>query len=108
MKTTIYSIFISLIILIWGCSEDSPLSDIVINDPALLKPEIKITLHKNSEGEIIFQTINAFLYDKNNNTVQLKNGGVFVNGMALETKNMLFSSGKYYSLPKNLFWIFYY
>ncbi|MFC1508822.1 hypothetical protein ACFL60_03930 [Candidatus Omnitrophota bacterium] len=80
-----------------SCSEDSPLSDTGVTDPSLIKPVIQLYSHRNSGSAYKTERVEVFLYDKNNNTVRLKNGGVYINDQKMIVKDLLFSSGTYYS-----------
>ncbi|HEX2962849.1 MAG TPA: hypothetical protein VHO43_13710 [Ignavibacteriales bacterium] len=70
-----------------GCMQESVLSDVEITDPTVIRPEI--TFAKSKEGGSITQSIYAWINDKNNNPVELKNGGVSINGKAMPVKNMM-------------------
>ena len=93
-----FLIIVPLIITFcFSCSEDSPLSDTGVNDPSLLKPVIQLYSSRSSGSAYKTERVEAFLYDKNNNTVRLKNGGVYINDHIMIVKDLLFSSGTYYS-----------
>ena len=80
-----------------SCSKDSPLSVTGVTDPSLLKPVIQLYSHRNSGSVYKTERVEVFLYDRNNNTVRLKNGGVYINDQKMKVKDLLFSSGTYYS-----------
>lgn len=70
-----------------GCMQESVLSDVELNDPSVIRPEI--TFAKSKDGGSITQFIYAWINDKNNNSVELKNGGVSINGKAMPVKTLL-------------------
>jgi hypothetical protein len=70
-----------------GCQESS-LSDVEIDDPALLKPEIKIKKSVNVRGNAIY-AYEAFIYDKNDDLVELKNGEATIEGEPMTVARML-------------------
>ena len=73
---------------------DSPLSDEPLNDPSLISPTLTIERtydnSKTLKGEAI-----AHLFDKNFALVRIKDGGVYVNGTALELYYYI-TGGPYY------------
>ena len=77
--------FIALIIapvLLFGCKENSALSDVELSDPKLISPEITITKTINKRGKEQTDLV-VFLNDKNNNSIDLLKGGVKMNNEAL-------------------------
>lgn len=77
--------FIALIIapvLLFGCKENSALSDVELSDPKLISPEITITKTINKRGREQTDLV-VFLNDKNNNSIDLLKGGVKMNNEAL-------------------------
>jgi hypothetical protein len=111
MKTTIKILLLLTLctMLFLRCAKDSPLSDVALDDPGLLKPDIQL-VRSISETGAKSQEVSARLYDKNNNTIELKEGGVSVNGVEMGTvPYYLGSSANYYStssidiLPDSLY-----
>jgi hypothetical protein len=84
------------IILVQACAEDSVLSDIELDNPSLIKPNVEFYKHVSSDASNI-QHIVALLYDKNGNLIRLNNGKVLVNQKEMILKDYLLSNGKYYS-----------
>ncbi len=90
---------------------DSALSDVEFDDPSLIKPWIKVIREEKIETGLNYRT-EVFIFDKNYNLIELKNGGVKIN----ETQMMLrtvgypvideldyaISQGKYY-IPQSSF-----
>lgn len=68
--------------LLFGCKENSPLSDVELNDPKLISPEITITKTLNHRGKEQTELV-VFLNDKNNNSIDLLKGGVLINNRPL-------------------------
>jgi hypothetical protein len=91
--------FISLIIfaLINGCTQDSPLSDLDLTDPGLIKPDIEISKSFYSSGTISYSHT-VWIYDKNNNSVNIQNGKVVINGIELSPEKELLDKAPYYSI----------
>ena len=69
-------------ILLFGCKENSALSDVELSDPKLISPEITITKTVNKRGREQTSLV-VFLNDKNNNSIDLLKGGVKLNNEAL-------------------------
>lgn len=94
MKRLIFYISILLFAAArFGCTQESALSDVVIDDPSLIRPEI--SLIKTKTAGTSTETVAAWIYDKNNNSVELKNGGVLVNGREMVIKKI--ADAPYYS-----------
>lgn len=70
----LFVILLLTILTLTGCSK-SPLSDVDIMDPSLLKVKVKIEQNSYNDKEV-----QVFIRDKNNNPVELLNGKVLVNG----------------------------
>ena len=68
--------------LLFGCKENSALSDVELSDPKLISPEITITKTVNKRGREQTSLV-VFLNDKNNNSIDLLKGGVKMNNEAL-------------------------
>ena len=47
----------------FGCKENSPLSDVELNNPALISPEITLTKHENELGRTNTELV-VYLNDK--------------------------------------------
>ncbi|MGE5351496.1 MAG: hypothetical protein ACM3P0_05400, partial [Acidobacteriota bacterium] len=86
-RKLIFSLFFILTFSCMGCMQESALSDVEITDPSVIRPEI--TFVKSKEGGSITQFIYAWINDRNNNPVELKNGGVSINGKAMPVKNTM-------------------
>ncbi|MDG2152636.1 MAG: hypothetical protein P8K10_01745, partial [Crocinitomicaceae bacterium] len=69
-------------ILMFGCKENSALSDVELSDPKLISPEITITKTLNQRGREQTELV-VFLNDKNNNSIDLLKGGVKLNNEKL-------------------------
>lgn len=69
-------------ILMFGCKENSALSDVELSDPKLISPEITITKTLNQRGREQTELV-VFLNDKNNNSIDLLKGGVWLNNEKL-------------------------
>lgn len=89
-------LFITAILLIMRCAQNSALSDVEITDPSLLKVTIEMQRTQDQNGSI-FPTINAYLYDKNDNYVSLKNGALYVNGIMMQLQNLPIGNLPYYT-----------
>lgn len=84
------------LMFIYGCIEDSALSDVDLENPSLIRPMIEVYKHTSS-GSSSVQHIAVFLYDKNDNLIKLQNGKVFVNGNEMVLKDIILTDAKYYS-----------
>lgn len=80
-------VFFIMVLSFNGCVQESVLSDVEITDPSVIRPEI--TFSRSKEGGSITQYIYAWINDKNNSPVELKNGGVSINGKAMAVKNLM-------------------
>jgi len=85
------------VLTITGCVSDSPLSDLPVSDPSLIKPNIKLTRERSSSGTLNHD-IKVFLYDKNHNSIELMKGEVIVNGIPLSVHYLPFTDAPYYTL----------
>ncbi|RMH74008.1 MAG: hypothetical protein D6675_01025 [Gemmatimonadetes bacterium] len=83
-----------------GCTGDSPLSDVVLSDPSLIKPVITLEKSINAHG-IANQKIEVWLYDENEDSIQLKDGGVTVNGIPMERRQSFVTHAPYYGIDQN-------
>lgn len=97
MKNTGISIVYILIVFIFSkCSEDSPLSDIEITDPSLIAPHIMLSHHTDMPNKV-YESVNVWLYDKNFNSIEIKNGKVKLTGKELSLEKSMFTSAPYYN-----------
>lgn len=71
-------IFFTGLLGIVGCQERSPLSDVEVNDPELITPQIRINRTVGARNED-HTTFIAFLNDDNGNSIELSKGKVQVN-----------------------------
>ncbi|MBN1951138.1 MAG: hypothetical protein JW801_08035 [Bacteroidales bacterium] len=86
--------------LLAGCGpQNSPLSDIKLTDPSVLAPSIRLVQHIDEDGRES-GSIEVWLYDKNGNTVELKDGGVRVNGKDMKVRQVQFTEAPYYSADR--------
>lgn len=82
--------------LMFGCKENSPLSDVELNNPALISPEITLTKHENELGRTNTELI-VYLNDKNNNSIDLLKGSVSLNNKSLGVHTEV-GGAPYYSM----------
>ena len=82
--------------LMFGCKENSPLSDVELNNPSLISPEITLTKHKNELGRTNTELV-IYLNDKNNNSIDLLKGSVSLNNKRLGVHSEV-GGAPYYSL----------
>ena len=82
--------------LIFGCKENSPLSDVELNNPALISPKITLTKHENELGRTNTELV-VYLNDKNNNSIDLLKGSVSLNNKPLGVHTEV-GGAPYYSL----------
>ena len=97
MKTIISFSSLLFFILITGCTQDSPLSDLDLTDPGLIKPDIKISRSIYTTGTTTFSHT-VWIYDKNDNSVNIQNGKVSINNVELSLKKAVLSNAPYYSI----------
>ncbi len=97
MKKIIFFLNLLLFTLITGCTQDSPLSDLDLTDPGLIKPDIQISRSLYSSGTISFSH-NVWIFDKNNNSVNIQNGKVEINNISLSLKKEPINNAPYYSV----------
>jgi hypothetical protein len=79
-NASIYSLFVLL--LFSSCIQESPLSDVELDDPSLIAPTLK--LEKETEGGINTSLIEVWLFDRNFNSFVLKNGSLRLNKIPME------------------------
>jgi hypothetical protein len=82
-KNIIYVLFLGL--LLSSCVRESPLSDIELEDPALIAPSI--ILERDMDGEVLSTKMEVWLFDRNVNSFKLKNGVIKMNGTAMELQS---------------------
>ncbi len=82
--------------LFFGCKENSALSDVELSDPNLISPEITITKTLNERGKEQTELV-VFLNDKNNNSIDLMKGGVYLNNEKLGVQTE-WGGAPYYTL----------
>jgi hypothetical protein len=79
-------------LMLAGCEEpNSPLSDIILDDPSVIRPCITFSKSINPYGSVHY-SITTTIYDRNNQEVILRDGSVDVNGKLLGT---LYSARSY-------------
>ena len=81
--------------LVTSCTKDSPLSDLPVSDPSLIKPVISLERERNNSGSPD-HTITVYLYDKNSNSIELMEGGVYLNGISVPVKHAGLWGAPYY------------
>lgn len=92
---SIFPVGIMIFFILIGCIQDSPLSDIEIDDPSLIAPEIKLKRNRDENG-ILTSNIEVWLFDKNHNSIRLKNGDVRINDIPLDLTNAPLTNNAYY------------
>ena len=75
-------VLIATPVLIIGCKENSALSEVELNNPRLISPEIVITKHVNELGREKTSLV-VYLNDKNDDSIDLLNGSVSLNKKTL-------------------------
>ncbi len=80
MKTLLASVIILSTAVILSC--ESPLSDTQVTDPGILQPVVQVTRDIQSNGTLSY-SYRCDVYDKNTYFVELKDGGVKLNGESL-------------------------
>jgi hypothetical protein len=93
IKRILYIYLAVLAIALVGCSKESPLSDVELTDPSIVRPDIKFIRMK--DNNTLTTLIGAWIYDKNDNSIELKNGGVLINNK--ETVVRKLGAAPYYS-----------
>jgi len=91
--------FIALLvapIMLFGCKENSSLSDVELTNPKLISPEIILSKHVNEFGRGETGLV-VYLNDKNNNSIDLLKGGVDLNNTPLGVHTE-FGGAPYYTL----------
>lgn len=83
MKYYSWNFTISAFLLVMQ-SCDSPLSDVPITDPTVLKPVMEVEKSISTNGGIS-NIISCIIYDKNNNLVEIHDGGVKLNGIYMDS-----------------------
>jgi hypothetical protein len=82
MKKTCHTVLcLSAAALVSLCACVSPLSDVNIDDFSIIGANV--TINKYFGASAAWQTVHAFVYDKNSAAVRIKNGGVSVNNTAM-------------------------
>ena len=81
--------------LLNSCVQESALSDVDIDDPSIIKPVISIDKSINTNS-IIYTNI-TWLFDKNNNSIELKSGEVKMNNIDMTLKRGI-NNEPYYTI----------
>jgi len=77
-------ILLSLLLVgLCNCTQISPLSDVPIEDPSLIRAKLYVSKAVNSNGGTS-QAIYARLEDKNGDRIELEQGSVSVNGLIMQ------------------------
>ena len=97
IKSLFFITSLLLFTLINGCTQDSPLSDLDLTDPGLVKPDIEISRSFYSSGTTSFSHT-VWIYDKNNNSVNIQDGKVSINNVELSLEKEPLNSAPYYSV----------
>ena len=96
MKIIKKAVFIfAATLFLCSCKENSPLSDVELNNPGLVSPEITLSKHKNELG-ITNTSLKVYLNDKNNNSINLLKGSIELNNQPLGVHTEI-SGAPYYS-----------
>ena len=88
-------LFVALIML-FGCKENSALSDVELTNPKLISPEITLSKHVNEFGRSETGLV-VYLNDKNNNSIDLLKGGIALNKTPLGVHSEM-GGAPYYTL----------
>jgi len=83
-----------------GCPSKSILSNVTIDDPALIKIDINLDKSRNQLGSVT-ENITARIKDKNDDIVELKNGSISINNINMELQYELISKLPYYYIPSS-------
>lgn len=95
MKKKILLFLIIPSYLFISCIDESALSDVDIDDPSIIKPVILINKSINASS-VTFTNV-TWLYDKNNNSIELKSGEVKMNAIKMKLKRGL-NNEPYYTI----------
>ncbi len=91
--------FLFILLGLIGLSCSSPLSDTNVTDPSLLQPQLTVSKTLNNGARSVEYT--AVIFDKNSNLVTLKDGGVKINGIVMDTAKTLFGGQDYQLLGES-------
>ncbi len=83
-----------ILLILNSCTQNSSLSDVNLDDPSLIKPDIFID--KSITSNSITYTNATWLLDKNDNSIELKSGGVSMNNITMSVKHS-FNNAPYYT-----------
>lgn len=91
-----YASFVVVLLSLVGLSCSSPLSDVNVTDPSVLRPAFTVSKSIDNTGT---RTVDyqADIYDKNSELVTIQNGSVKLDGYLMDTKTNLLG-GQYYDL----------
>ncbi len=78
-------LFLLPLLFLLSCVRESPLSDVVLDNPALIAPSLQLSSEKDMNGNVT-QKIEAWLYDRNVNSFELKGGNLKLNGNPMSLK----------------------
>lgn len=94
MIQRIFYIYLAILAITFvGCVKESPLSDVELTDPSIVRPEIKFVRMK--DNNTLTTLIGAWIYDKNDNSIELKNGSVLINSKEMVVRKL--GESPYYS-----------
>lgn len=95
-----YYFLLSLIIFLASCAHKSALSDVDLEDPSLVSVDV-IFEHCQKENGKLEEKIEVRIKDKNGDYVEVKNGSVKINDVALEVTEGSFSNLPIYKVATN-------
>jgi hypothetical protein len=85
----------ALLLTLAGCRQRSVLSDVELTDPSLLSPDVVLERTTGADGKAE-TTVHAYALDKNGDAVEIKNGGVTLNGEALAVDYKMVNNVPFY------------
>lgn len=102
-----FRIFAPIIaLLLISCSENSALNDTDVTKPGIISPSISIeknytSIYNADYGKSVNETIEARIFDRNNDYVRIENGSISVNGVLLSEKRTFIGKYLFYALDRS-------
>lgn len=101
MKYLAFLMVFFALFLVYGCTEDSALSDIEISDPSLIQFEAELTRKWDKNG-LLYTHVSVYLYDKNHNLIKLKKGSVSINNNVMQVDEIGINKAPYYTISPSV------
>lgn len=91
---------IMLMLMATTCVKDSPLSEVELNDPSVIRPSIYLERTWDA-NDSLRAYVRVYLYDKNNHSIELQTGSVSMNDIPMQVEYTS-GGGPFYTLNSSI------